>query len=643
MRYKPQTLFRSLPINGKLTIIIMLTTAVTLIVACSAFLLYERQTLRQSMARSFAIIADTFDDNVSSGLAFDNPESITQTLNTLKADPGIMAARVYDKSGAPVAMYQRAGAAGSYEFPVVEGTGQHFRSARLDTFQDITLEGELVGTVYLAADFAAINAGLRRSMLIILVVLGCALLLAYFLSKAFRPLISAPISHLAEVAHIVATKKDYSTRARKENDDELGRLIDAFNEMLAQIQLQDTALHVARENLEKRVQERTAELAKSVSLLNATLESTADGIMAAQFNGEIVCHNSKFAAMWGVPASLLEAPHYDTLMGHAGSLTDDPEGFVARAKDSEDGPDGEAFDVVRLKDGRTFERYVKPQKIDGKRVGLVINFRDISQRRQSEFKLAEVNERLLSISRQAGMAEVATSILHNVGNVLNSVSISAEVASSKVRQTRMSGLRKVGELLKDNSADYAAFFTTNPKAKDLPDYLLLLLSHLDESQQGVLAELELLRKNIDHIKEIVAMQQSYARGCGVLEQLTMEELVEDAVHINHSSFERHHLNVVREIESMPPFLVDRHKVLQILVNLLSNAKHAMDEAGPDKRLVVSAKRQGDDRVTISITDNGIGIAGRQSRDPRRLPQDPWPAQRRGNAAQRLRAELFRNA
>ncbi len=604
MKHRASSFFKRLSINRKLTLVIMLTTAGALAVACAAFLVYERQTLRQSMARGFAIIADTFDDNVSPGLAFDDIESIAQTLNTLRADPSIVAARVYNKTGASVAQYERAGGGGTpFAFPPLQGKGQTFREDHLDTFEDVRLEDEVIGTVYLAADFSAIDRSLHQSMIVILVVLGGALLLAYGLSKAFRPLISGPISELAHVAHTVAVDKDYSTRAIKHNDDDLGRLIDAFNEMLTQIQLQDSALQVARENLEKRVEMRTAELARSVSLLNATLESTADGIMAVHFTGEMVCHNHKLLEMWGIHGPLREHPSGEAVLAHAASLMDNPGAFSLAGPGTD-----EAFDVLLLKDGRVFERYVKPQLVNGERVGMVINFRDITQRRLSEAKLAEANERLLATSRQAGMAEVATSILHNVGNVLNSVSVSAEVVGSKVRQTRTSSFRKIVDLLKANSADFPAFFATDPRGKDLPEYLTLLLTHMQESQQDVLGELELLRKNIEHIKEIVAMQQAYARECGVLEELTVDELIEDAIRINQSAFDRHHLTLDMAIESMPLILTDRHKVLQILVNLLSNAKYALAHSDAEKRMTVSAALKGQDHFTIAIADNGIGIA-----------------------------------
>jgi len=231
--------------------------------------------------------------------------------------------------------------------------------------------------------------------------------------------------------------------------------------------------------------------------------------------------------------------------------------------------------------------------------------------RQVVERTAELNKtqaELLETSRLAGMAEVATSVLHNVGNVLNSVGVSAELATSKVHEFRTGSLKNVAELLQQNSADLPAFLATDPRGKMLPDYLLKLAVHLAEPQQALLQEMEMLKKNIDHIKEIVAMQQRYARGTGVVEVISVADLVEDSIRINTASFTRHEVNVVREIAQVPPLKTDRHKVMQILVNLLSNAKHALDNSEGDRIMTVRVSQNQEGMLEIAVIDNGTGIA-----------------------------------
>jgi PAS domain S-box-containing protein len=232
---------------------------------------------------------------------------------------------------------------------------------------------------------------------------------------------------------------------------------------------------------------------------------------------------------------------------------------------------------------------------------------DVTERKRAEAELEAAHKQLLETSRQAGMAEVATNVLHNVGNVLNSVNVSATLIADHLRKSKIASLGKVTALLGEHATDLGAFFTSNPKGQQLPGYLSKLAEHLLEEHKGAVAELESLGKNIEHIKEIVAMQQSYATFSGVTETMKFTELVEDALRMNEGALTRHEVQVIREYEEVPPVTIDKHKVLQILVNLIRNAKYACDESGrPDKQMTMRVAG-GDNQVKISISDNGVGI------------------------------------
>jgi PAS domain S-box-containing protein len=233
--------------------------------------------------------------------------------------------------------------------------------------------------------------------------------------------------------------------------------------------------------------------------------------------------------------------------------------------------------------------------------------RDITERKQAEAQLDKAHKDLLEASRQAGRAEVATGVLHNVGNVLNSVNVASTCLADSLRKSKAGSLAKVVALMREHQADLGSFFDSDPKGKLLPGYLAQLAEHLAGEQAAALKELAHLQKNIEHIKEIVTMQQSYARKFGVTETLPVTELVEDALRMNSSALVRHEVQVIREFEEVPPVTVDKHQVLQILVNLIRNAKYACDEAGrPDKRLSMRVTK-GDELVRIAVRDNGIGI------------------------------------
>ncbi len=232
---------------------------------------------------------------------------------------------------------------------------------------------------------------------------------------------------------------------------------------------------------------------------------------------------------------------------------------------------------------------------------------EIEERKRMEAQVANTHKELLIASRGAGMAEVASNVLHNVGNVLNSVNVSASLVVDRARKSQVSELGKVLAWLDQQAADPASFLAAPGKAAELRSYLQLLHKQLLQEQQATIAELKSLHKNIEHIKEIVAMQQSYAKISGVTETVNVRELVEDALRLNAGSLQRHQIQLLREYQEVPPMTVEKHKVLQILVNLIRNAEHACSDAGrPDKqiRLRIAPTDQG---VAMAVVDNGIGI------------------------------------
>jgi ligand-binding sensor domain-containing protein/signal transduction histidine kinase len=233
---------------------------------------------------------------------------------------------------------------------------------------------------------------------------------------------------------------------------------------------------------------------------------------------------------------------------------------------------------------------------------------EISERKRAQAEVETVHKDLLQASRKAGMAEVASGVLHNVGNVLNSVNVSAGLIKEQVRNSRQANLRKAATMLRENSENLPHFLSTDERGRQLPDYLIKLADHVSAEQAGMLNELESLCKNVDHIKDIVAMQQNYAKVSGIVESLNIAELVEDAVRLNAAALARHDVQVLRDYQECPQVATDKHKVLQILVNLIRNAKYACDE-GPEmsKRLMLTIRPTATQTIQIIVSDNGVGI------------------------------------
>ncbi|BBP62287.1 HAMP domain-containing sensor histidine kinase [Pseudomonas sp. St316] len=224
-------------------------------------------------------------------------------------------------------------------------------------------------------------------------------------------------------------------------------------------------------------------------------------------------------------------------------------------------------------------------------------------------ELREAQAELVTTARRAGMAEIATNVLHNVGNVLNSVNVSAQVLYEKVNTSKGPGVAKVVQLMKAHPDDLGDFISSDPKGRALPDYLDKLADALAIEQQAMIAELAQLTSRIDHIKDIVATQQSYAGNSSVLEPGSLRELVEDVVRICDVSLARHHITLVKAFSDVPQMPLDKHRVLQILVNLINNAKQAL-EAGANRppQIILRLKVVDDRRVRVEVEDNGEGIS-----------------------------------
>ncbi|MHB1036928.1 MAG: ATP-binding protein [Pirellulales bacterium] len=234
--------------------------------------------------------------------------------------------------------------------------------------------------------------------------------------------------------------------------------------------------------------------------------------------------------------------------------------------------------------------------------------KEIAERKRTEEELETVHEQLVDAARKAGMAEIATGVLHNVGNVLNSINVSATLVSDRMRNSKLSELARAIELMNRNAENLGTFITEHERGKKLPGFLTLVSEHLGNERRMIVEELRSLTKNVDHIKAIVAMQQSYAGVAGLVETVSLTDLVDDALKLNAPSFEKHGIELVRDYADLPEVRVDKQKLLQILVNLVANAKDSLIErAAAERQMTVSVSMTGEERVRIDIADNGVGI------------------------------------
>ena len=467
---------RHLPIQRKLRLVVLATCIAALCVATSALFALQFFNFKRDFQRDLISVAELIANNSTAAVEFKNDDTAREILTSLKLKPHIVGAEIVLSDGASLAAI--GDTHGYRDAKQPPDPGFRDNGFALLYVQPIILERERIGTLFLHADYASQASRLHRLFAgTIVAVLAISFLVAFLVSRKLEPVILGPIKALADTARRIASKNDYSVRAAKVVDDEVGSFTDSFNSMLDQIQTRDTAL-----------------------------------------------------------------------------------------------------------------------------------LHEIAERKRAEHDLQHAQQQLIDASRRAGMAEIATGVLHNVGNVLNSVNVSATLIAERLGADRTEKLVKATALLRAQNGSLGDFLTHDPKGRLLPDYLADLSQHLDTERQSARGELDLLTKNIGHIKDIVAMQQTYARVSGFVETLPMDGLIEDALSLNADSLDRHGVTVIRDFAPVPPAAVDKHKVLQILINILRNATLAMDEGGTgEKRLTISVAEKDASHIAIRLTDTGAGI------------------------------------
>jgi PAS domain S-box-containing protein len=585
--------FQDLPIQRKMLVMTLLICGAVLCVAIAAMFTFQVLNFRSNFQRDTATLAVIIANNSTAAFAFKDDKTAAEVIGALQAKPSVIAASLVLPNGSVFAHFgTEENARALSQFP--PAGEQRFVGGHLLVTQPVILKREQIGTLYLRSNYQkTFRQLLGLYAWIILGVMGVSIGLAIFLSSRLGRRITDPILQLARTAEVIGEMKDYSLRANViSGADEVGRLTESFNEMLSRIQSQDAALSLSQKKME--------------ALINSI-----DGIVweraADTFRFTFVSRQSNDILGYS-PETWLEQPNFWDEKLHSQDVSRVTE--TIRKMVSEGHAYTSEYRIMAADDRIVWLRESGTVIVEkGKPVVVRGIFHDITRQKLDAEQLDKLNRQLMSTSRLAGMAEVATGVLHNVGNVLNSVSVAATVVAERLRHSKVDKLQRATAMLRDKNGDLAEFLTDDPKGKLLPNYLATVAEQMAGEQTKLIEKMDSLGKHVEHIKEIVAMQQSYAKVSGVYETLAVSGLVEDALRMNAGAFDRHGISIVREIDpNTPPVCVDRHKVLQILVNVLRNAKYAMDEQDPAlKRLVVRVGTAGADRVKIVVVDNGIGI------------------------------------
>src|SRR3984893_13819403 len=279
--------YRDISIRHKLQGIVIIASGVALLVASVAFTIYDRTTYLGTKTNDLIASAQMIGSNSTAAITFHDSKSGQETLHALRARPHIIHACIYDSGGKVFAIYSRDPDQVKFSPPPAQRDGSKLVAQNMVLFQNIVLNGDSIGTIYLEADTVDLKDRLRRFVVIDFLVLLGSLAVAVILSYRLQRVISEPIRELAETASSGSAHEDYSIRAVKRSQDEIGVLFDQFNSMLDRIQQRDVAIQKAHDGLERRVEERT-------SYLNALIENSPLAVMVLDAERKVQLCNPAF-------------------------------------------------------------------------------------------------------------------------------------------------------------------------------------------------------------------------------------------------------------------------------------------------------------------------------------------------------------
>ena len=455
----------------------------------------------------------------------------------------------------------------------------------VSSFQIPELTG-LVGHVWQSDRTAAEAASaVRIALAFAVVAISSILLLGLLLTVGFT---TRQLNALLGAIKDVRGKADLTRRVSSERIAEFQQLQNQFNGMLSEL-------------------EKTTVSRETYRIPALVANFTDNLVVVTDASGRIEWVNESFTRISGYtlaevigqkPGAILQGPETDPKT-------------IAVMREAVSRKEGFDVDIVNYnKAGEDYWVSIESRPIRDES-GEVINFiaieSDITAKRQAEEEKERMSQEMITLSRQAGMAEVATGVLHNIGNVLNSINVSTTLMSSTWRESKLTTIERIAQVLEQNE-DNLVEFVSEGRGKHLPSLLRELSESLKEEQKLHQDELDCVAKSVDHIKEVVQGQQENARQVSTNEPVSLTELMDEAIRFNQEALTKNRVEIRREYYEIPNVCTDRHKVLQILVNLVGNAKNAVVECGVESPLIEIRIDEDDDSIYVVVKDNGMGIA-----------------------------------
>ncbi len=550
-------------IRWKLVRIVLVTSGAVMVSVCLALLVYDAVASLNSLNNQLSVLADVIGSNTTAALEFQDVNAANEALRSLRAQTHIVEACVYTREGTVFAKYAPSGATPDFAPPPPESDSERLTLGRdVIVFRPIRLNGETIGTIYLKSDILQLKEHTRRLIETMLGLILVSLLAAWALSSRLQRSISGPILDLARTAFAVSVNKDYSVRARKQSDDEIGFLFDRFNEMLGQIQERERALQAAHSDLEVRVEERTRQLAEQKTFLNLLIDNSPVAIVALDVGFLVQMCNPEFETLFDYREGDIIGLSLPELLAKS-----DPRGEIEANEKKISS--GQSIHMVTTRNRRNgtpvdVELSAVPLIVNERMTGTLVLYQDITQRKEIEVALVRAKETAESASR--AKSEFLANMSHEI-------------------RTPMNGIMGMTELVLDTDLDAEQRNYLN-LAKVSADSLLSLINDvLDYSKiEAGKLEIDAIDFNLgDSLGDTMKTLSLRAHQKGLELAFEIEPAVPDAL------------------------IGDPGRLRQIIINLVGNGIKFTEQG----EVVVHVKTESrtPDRIELHFTvaDTGIGI------------------------------------
>ena len=484
----------------------------------------------------------------------------------------------------------------------------------------ITIDDDLIGKLLLGMSTEVLaeqkSNMIQRQLLINGLIIIFLVACIYFV---FHQSVLRSIRTLVEgYSNVVMGKLDKPLKVT--SHDELGLLTDSFNKMVNQLKVTSNEknkalddLNELNSSLEAIVEEQVSELRSKEARLSSIFDNINDGIVVIDESGFIESMNKSALSIFDAEAENVLGARFEKMVQ---GQTQGAKKKMELYDDELDGPFALKKITVPIEyqavrsNGNIFPlELVGTEMVLGKRRFRICVLRDVTERKETERKLLSAQMQIVESAHKSGMAEIATGVLHNIGNILNSVSVSIEELKRILEIGNVSKLEKANQLLESNITKIGDYLTNDDKGKKLPKFYMKLGGSLRKEHNDLWREMESLADKSSMMRDVIQTQQQYAKSQFYEEALSIEGLVEDAVKLHQLSFAKENIQVKVDIDPLLTAMGQKSKLLQVITNLLINAKQALEQAGKSiaNKCISITGVQEDDYIVLSIRDNGVGI------------------------------------